>query len=78
MARGLKDNAVFMIGGVFPPDDIVKLKNLGFDGIFTPGAAVKEIVSFIHTLVYERYEDKLLKMGLSIRSSKAFQIEASM
>lgn len=31
---GIKDSTVFLIGGIFPPQDIPRLKEMGFDGIF--------------------------------------------
>ncbi len=43
--EGLQDSMVFQIGGVFPPSDAVKLQEIGFDGVFTPGATGEEIVS---------------------------------
>ena len=49
--EGLKDKVVFLMGGVFPPADTVKLKEIGFDGVFTPGATRDEIVSSIRRLV---------------------------
>jgi len=49
--EGLKDKFVFLMGGVFPPADTVKLKEIGFDGVFTPGATKDEIVSSIKRLV---------------------------
>ena len=48
---GLKDRVIFLMGGVFPPSDTVKLKEIGFDGVFTPGATRDEIVSSIKRLV---------------------------
>ncbi|MFH1651727.1 MAG: cobalamin-dependent protein [Chloroflexota bacterium] len=33
-ARGIKDSTVFLIGGIFPPKDIPRLKEIGFDGVF--------------------------------------------
>ena len=52
--EGLKDKVVFLMGGVFPPADTVKLKEMGFDGVFTPGATRDEIVSFIERLVSKK------------------------
>jgi len=52
--RGVKDSMVFVIGGVFPPYDIPKLKEIGFDGIFGPGATQEEIVSFIKDAVSKK------------------------
>jgi len=52
--EGLKDKVVFLMGGVFPPADTVKLKEMGFDGVFTPGATRDEIVPSIKRLVSNR------------------------
>lgn len=49
--EGLKDRIVFVIGGVFSPTDAVKLQEIGFDGVFTPGATKDEIVSSIREFV---------------------------
>jgi len=44
--KGIKDNTVFLLGGIFPPKDMPKLKKMGFNGTFL--AATKEdIVSCI-------------------------------
>src|SRR4030042_7062621 len=45
--RGIKDKIVFAIGGVFPPYDIPKLKEAGFDGVFGPGARGQEVYDFV-------------------------------
>ena len=42
---GLKDDVVFLIGGVFPPLDEVELGNLGFDNVFPPGSTREAIVT---------------------------------
>jgi methylmalonyl-CoA mutase C-terminal domain/subunit len=44
--KGIKDRAVFLIGGIFPPADIPQLKRIGFDGTFL-SATQEEIVSCI-------------------------------
>ncbi len=44
--RGIKDRAVFLMGGIFPPADVPKLKKLGFDGTFL-SATQEEIVKCI-------------------------------
>jgi len=49
--EGLEDKVVFLMGGVFPPDDALKLRDIGFDGVYTPGATREEIVSSIEGLV---------------------------
>ena len=48
---GLKERVAFVIGGVFPPEDAMRLQELGFDGTFMPGATREEIVSSLHQLV---------------------------
>ena len=45
--RGVKDRIVFIVGGVFPPNDIPKLRQLGFDGTFGPGMTAAALVDFI-------------------------------
>jgi methylmalonyl-CoA mutase C-terminal domain/subunit len=47
--KGLTEDTLFLIGGVFPSYDVPKLKELGFDGVFVAGATQDEIVSFIKT-----------------------------
>ncbi len=45
--KGLKNKTAFLMGGVFSPEDSLRLKEIGFDGVFVPGSAIEEIVSFI-------------------------------
>jgi len=52
--EGLKDHMIFVIGGVFPPLDAVKLQQIGFDGVFSPGATKEQIVSSIREMVSSR------------------------
>ncbi|MBN2437017.1 MAG: cobalamin-dependent protein [Deltaproteobacteria bacterium] len=48
----LTESVVFVIGGVFPPEDMVLLKKeAGYDAVFTPGATRDEIVRAIEGLV---------------------------
>jgi methylmalonyl-CoA mutase C-terminal domain/subunit len=49
--KELKDNVVFLMGGVFPPADGERLREIGFDGVFVPGATSDQIVSGIERLV---------------------------
>ena len=49
--KNIKDKVVFIIGGVFPPNDYNELMNLGFDGVFGPGATGEEIYNFIRKAV---------------------------
>jgi len=48
--KGLKDKVVFLMGGVFPPSDGERLREIGFDGVFLPGATRDQIVSGIERL----------------------------
>ena len=50
----LADGVVFVIGGVFPPDDALKLREIGYDEVFTPGATRDEIVRAIEEKVAEK------------------------
>lgn len=47
----LTESVAFVIGGVFPPDDTVRLREIGFDAVFTPGATREEIIGLITALV---------------------------
>ena len=47
----LENSVTFVIGGVFPPDDTTRLKEIGFDAVFTPGATREEIVHSIEEMV---------------------------
>ena len=49
--QGIKDRTVFLMGGIFPPGDLPQLKEIGFDGIFGPGASREEISNFIKKAV---------------------------
>ena len=43
--KDLKDEFVFLIGGVFSPEDAEKLFAIGYDGVFPPGSTQDAIVS---------------------------------
>jgi len=49
--KGLKDKVAFLMGGVFAPSDGERLREMGFDGVFVPGATSEQIVSSIQRLV---------------------------
>ena len=51
--RGIKDSTVFLMGGIFPPKDMPKLKEMGFSGTFL-SATREEIVSCIEKAVAEK------------------------
>jgi methylmalonyl-CoA mutase C-terminal domain/subunit len=46
--KDLKNEFVFLIGGVFSPEDAEELINIGFDGVFPPGSTQDAIVSGLH------------------------------
>jgi methylmalonyl-CoA mutase C-terminal domain/subunit len=52
--ENLTDSVVFVIGGVFPPVDTRRLKEIGYDAVFTPGATRAEIVLSIADLVEKK------------------------
>lgn len=49
--KNIKDEVVFVIGGVFPPDDYDELMNLGFDGVFGSDATGEEIYNSLRKRV---------------------------
>jgi methylmalonyl-CoA mutase C-terminal domain/subunit len=51
--QGMKERIAFVIGGVFPPADVARLQEIGFDGVFSPGATREQIVSSIRKVVSE-------------------------
>lgn len=48
--KGLQD-VLLVVGGIIPDVDVPKLKEMGLDAIFQPGASLKGIVEFIETHV---------------------------
>lgn len=52
--KNIKDKVIFIIGGVFPPNDYNELMTLGFDGVFGPGTTGEEIYNFIRKAVTEK------------------------
>ncbi len=48
---GIKESIVFLIGGIFPPKDTPKLKEIGFSATFPPSSTREDIVSSIKTAV---------------------------
>jgi methylmalonyl-CoA mutase C-terminal domain/subunit len=49
--EGIKESKGYVIGGAISPDDIGKLKEIGFDSVFTSGATREEIINVIKSLV---------------------------
>lgn len=44
--KGLTD-ALFIVGGIIPDEDIEALKKAGVNMVFTPGASLQEVVDYI-------------------------------
>lgn len=47
----LMESMAFVIGGVFSPSDAERLREIGFHGVFMPGATREQIVSSINKIV---------------------------
>lgn len=60
--KGLKDEFVFLIGGVFSPEDAEELITVGFDGVFPPGSTQDTIVSGLHKALAAKRGMKKLKI----------------
>ena len=43
--KGFKEDLVFLIGGVFSPEDAEELAKIGFDGVYPPGSTRQTIVT---------------------------------
>ena len=52
--KGIKENTIFLLGGIFPPKNTLTLKEMGFSGVFPPSATREEIVSCIENAVAVR------------------------
>ena len=51
--RGL-DDVILFAGGIIPQEDIVVLRDLGFQAIFGPGASTNDIVDWVRANVHPR------------------------
>lgn len=51
LKSGGMDDVVVLAGGIFPDEDIPKIKAMGITGIFGPGTPLSEIVEFIRASV---------------------------
>ncbi len=52
--KGIKEHIVFLLGGIFPPKNDPKLREMGFSGVFPPSSTREEIVSCIEEAVAAR------------------------
>lgn len=48
------DDALFLVGGIIPDDDIPSLKKLGVHMVFTPGTSIENVVDYIRKNVKAR------------------------
>ena len=53
--RGLKEELVFLIGGVFSPEDADELGDIGFDGVYPPGSTRQTIVGGLKTALAKKH-----------------------
>jgi methylmalonyl-CoA mutase cobalamin-binding subunit len=53
-ALGFKEELVFLIGGVFSPEDAKELVKIGFDGVYPPGSSRQAIVSGLKEALAEK------------------------
>lgn len=54
LKQGAKSNLedkIYLIGGIIPPEDEKKLLELGFDGVFGPGATGESILGAVKRLI---------------------------
>ena len=49
--RGLKERTVFLLGGIFPPRNEPRLKEMGFSATFPPSATREEIVTTVKSTI---------------------------
>lgn len=52
--KGFKEDLVFLIGGVFSPEDADELAGIGFDGVYPPGSSRQAIVTGIKKALAEK------------------------
>jgi len=52
--EGIKGHTIFILGGIFPPKDAPKLKEIGFSATFPPSATREEIISSIKSAIAAR------------------------
>jgi len=52
--KGFKEELVFLIGGVFSPEDADELVKIGFDGVYPPGSSRAAIVTGLKEALAEK------------------------
>ena len=49
-----RQRTIFLIGGIFPPDNAPKLREMGFSGVFPPSSTREQIASCIRNALVAR------------------------
>ena len=49
-----RDDVILFAGGIIPQEDIARLRDLGFQAIFGPGASTNDIVDWVRANVQPR------------------------
>jgi methylmalonyl-CoA mutase C-terminal domain/subunit len=49
-----RDDVILFAGGIIPQEDIARLRDLGFQAIFGPGASTNDIVDWVRANVHPR------------------------
>jgi methylmalonyl-CoA mutase C-terminal domain/subunit len=50
-----RDDVILFAGGIIPQEDIARLRDLGFQAIFGPGASTNDIVDWVRANVQPRH-----------------------
>lgn len=58
MKNAKLEDVILFGGGIIPDDDIPKLKEIGVKEIFTPGASLKKILSFVDEAMEKKRGEK--------------------
>ena len=59
--EGLREDILFIVGGVIPKEDIEKLYAIGVDKVFLPGTSMQEIVEYIQNSAWALHADRNAK-----------------
>lgn len=54
MRKNNLNDVGLVVGGVIPPEDIPKLKNLGVDDVFLPGSSLKEVAEKVRQVAEKK------------------------
>jgi methylmalonyl-CoA mutase C-terminal domain/subunit len=54
LRQARKSDAMVIVGGIIPDEDVPSLKASGVEGIFHPGTNLSEVVEFIESRVHAR------------------------